>query len=467
MRVSVWLGAVLLFCSGQFLSAQEVASVHADVLRTDAVTTAPMQTVTVETTTVETAPAKAAATESVTVMPSSEPLINPEDVMNGGNLIFQQQDEPVLVAPDSVAYQFYIADLEGRHGAYAPGLSEQLLGLGSVYQEQGLYQEAIKIFKRAVHLSRISNGLHSAEQIPILQRLISALVSSGDYEKADERQYYLYRVQRQLYQSDAPQMSKAMMDRANWERQAYYLSVGDTAFSRLLAMWELYRRVLSNIAETEGSYSLQLLQPLNGLLETQYLIARYNGEAPGGIQFGSGAPESSAEKNRFAMVRLSNYKQGQAVIAAIREVHLFNESEESPLAAESLLALGDWRQYHGKREAAGEAYLQAWDELAVMENSEQLLAQHFGQPQLLPTTADAHLDLAPPANIKGYAEVSYSVNQRGRVKALELVSNEPVEAHPNAEPTRLLRRIKAKKFRPRYENREPVTTENLVKSYAY
>ena len=419
------------------------------------------ETSAVDTPVVETVPAVPS------MIPANDPLLDSADEMTGGSLIFQQQDEPVLVAPDSAAYQFYITDLESRFGAYAPGLSEQLLGLGSVYQEQGLFQEAIKVFKRAVHLSRINNGLHSAEQIPILQNMISALVSSGEYEKADERQYYLYRIQRHLYQANEPLMSKAMMDRADWERQAYYLSVGETAFSRLLAMWELYRRVLSNIAETEGSYSIQLLKPLNGLLQTQYLIARYNGEAPGGIQVGGGSPENTAEQNRFTMVRLSNYKQGQAVIAAIREVHLFNESEDSPLAAESLMDLGDWRQYHGKRDAAAEAYLQAWDEMATLENGEEMVAKYFGTPEMLPTTADAHADLAPPANIRGHAKVSYSVNHRGRVVDLELLANETAEGHPNAEPTRLLRRIKAKKYRPRFENREPVKTENLVKHYAY
>jgi hypothetical protein len=397
-----------------------------------------------------------------------DPLLNPEDAMHGGNLIFQQQDDPVLVAPDAASYQFYITDLESRQGAYAPGLSEQLLGLGGVYQEQGLHQEAIKIFKRAVHLSRINNGLNSAEQIPILQRLISSLVASGDYETADERQYYLYRIQRKLYQSDAPRMSQAMMERADWERQAYYLSVGDTAFDRLLTMWELYRRVLSNIAESEGSYSMQLLQPLNALLETQYLIARYSGEDTSGLQIGGGSTaESSAAQNKFAMVRMSNYKQGQAVIAAIREVHLFNESDQSPLAARSLLDLGDWRQYYNKLESAGEAYVQAWDEMSALDNGEQLLDQYFRQPQMLPTAPGAHPDLAEPADIDGYAEVSYSVDKRGRLVNLELISNEPVAAAPNAEPTSLMRRLKAKKFRPRYENREPVRADNLVKRYAY
>jgi hypothetical protein len=429
-----------------------------------------------ETQAVQASTTKAATIEKTPLVPSmlpvGDPLLRTDGVPGGGNLdggalIFQQQDEPELETPDAASYQFYITDLENRFGAYAPGLSEQLLGLGNAYLDQGLYQRAAKVFKRAVHLSRINNGLHSAEQIPMLQGMISALVSSGEYEEADERQYYPFRIQRQLYKSNDPAMSQAMLDRADWERQAYYLSIGDTAFGRLLNMWELYRRVLSNIAEAEGNYSIQLLKPLNGLLETQYLIARYNGEAPSGIQVGNPSPETTAEENRFSMVRMSNYKQGQAVIAAIREVYLFNESENSSRATEALLELGDWRQYHNKRKEAAEAYQQAWDEFATMENSEAILARHFGAPVMLPNTADAHTDLAPPADIRGYAEVSYTVTERGRVDDLELVSNTVAEGYTEAEPTRLLRRLKVKKFRPHYVNRQPVTTENLVNRYAY
>ncbi len=460
MKSYVWLGALLLGWSGTLLSAE--AGPEPQAGREPLQQAAPAQPDAAQPALSEAAPAVPS------LLPAGDLMDDAGEALEGGGLIFQQQDEPELVAPDATAYQFYITDLENRFGAYAPGISEQLLGLGNAYLQQGLYTEAVKVFKRAVHVSRINNGLNSPEQIPMLQKMISALVSAGEYEKADERQYYLYRIQRQIYNSSDPAMSQAMMDRADWERQAYYLSVGETAFTRLLAMWELYRRVLSNIAAAEGSYSLQLLQPLNGLLETQYLIARYNGEAPGGIQVGGTTnPEISAEENRFTMVRLSNYKQGQAVIAAIREVHLFNEAEDGTKAAEALLELGDWRQYHTKRDDALEAYQQAWDEFAAMEGSEVLLQRHFGAPLLLPTTADAHADLAPPANIRGYAEVSYTVNERGKVVNLDLLSNETAEGFPNAEPTRLLRRIKAKKFRPRFENRDPVATENLVKRYAY
>ena len=110
------------------------------------------------------------------------------------DLIFQQQNEPELVAPNAASYQFYITDLESRHGPYASGLAEQLLGLGVAYQSQGLHSQAVDIFKRGVHISRINSGLYNADQIPLLQRLINSLVAAGDYDTADERQYYLYRV---------------------------------------------------------------------------------------------------------------------------------------------------------------------------------------------------------------------------------------------------------------------------------
>ncbi len=425
----------------------------------------------------EQAPAQSAEPESVPSIyeqaPSpgaqsqSVPSIPPGGDMGVPELIFQQQDEPELVAPETAAYQFYITDLESRQGPYAQGLSEQLLGLGSAYQNQGLHQEAIKTFKRGVHVARINGGLYSPDQIPLLQRLIGSLVAAGDYDKADERQYYLYRVQSTVYGLASQQMSVAMLERAAWERQAYYLALGDVSFTRLLTMWELYSAVLRNIAREEGSQSTSLLKPLMGLLQTQYMISSYSGESQAGFQAGSATDTRFVEENRFSMVRVSNYKQGQAVIRAMREVYDYNEEEQSPLPAETLVRLGDWHQWHRKKDSALAAYQHAWDEMAALENGEQLLISYFGVPSLLPDIPGANRDLAAPAVIRGYAEVSYDINSRGRVKKLELLTLEPVDEADDQEPVQLLRRIKRKQYRPRFEDREPVTTEAITKRYAY
>ncbi len=382
-------------------------------------------------------------------------------------LIFQQQHEPELVAPDAASYQFYITDLESRNGPYASGLAEQLLGLGVAYQSQGLHSQAVDIFKRGVHISRINSGLYNADQIPLLQRLISSLVAAGDYDTADERQYYLYRVQATIYGEESPQMSLAMLERADWERQAYYMALGDTSFLRLLTMWELYGAVVRNIARQQGSHSTQLLKPLAGLLQTQYLISSYGGESKSGFQTGGTGDARFAEENRFSMVRVSNYKQGQAVIRAMRDVYDYNESESSSLPAETLVKLGDWHQWHLKRESATAAYQAAWDELLELENGEQLLASYFDKPSLLPDMPGTNRDIAPPAVIRGYAEISFDINSRGRVKNLDVLSLEPVDAEDDAAPIRLLRRIKTKQYRPRFVDREPVATEAITKRYAY
>jgi hypothetical protein len=391
----------------------------------------------------------------------------PEGALDGGELIFQQQDDPVLVSPDATTYQFYIADLESREGPYAPGLAEQLLGLGVALQEQGLHGEAVKVFKRGVHLSRINTGLYSSDQIPLLQRQISSHIANREYEAADERQYYLYRVQRKLYQPGAPQLSSAMLQRAEWQRQAYFLSIGEVSFTRLLSMWDLYSRALSNIAQNEGSYSNSLLQPLTGLLETQYLISSYTGEASGGFEMNGGDQGGSANEGRFTMVRLSNYKQGQAVINAMHEVYTFNEPESSPLPAETTLLMGDWHLWHRKGESAIGSYQQAWDQLATLPDGERTLQQVFATPILLPNGPDSTGELEPPAEISGYAEVSYSIDERGRVIDLELLSAELLNETSTKEPTRLMRRIKGSIYRPRFENREPVATEVVAKRYAY
>ena len=400
----------------------------------------------------------------------SEAVLESAGDLGSPSLDFQEGEDTILISPDASSYQFYITDLESRMGPYAQGLSEQLLGLGSVYQDQGLHTEAIDLFKRAVHIARINGGLYAPEQIPLLQREIRSLVAVGDFETADERQYYLYRVQARVYGAQSEQMSVAMLERAEWEREAYKLSVGETSFLRLLTMWELYSAVLRNIAREEGKLSLSLLRPLEGLLQTQYLISTWSPATANGMQSGS-VDENYAEEARFSMVRVSNYKQGQAVITAMREVYGYNGGESSPLPAETMVQLGDWHLWHQKRESALAAYQEAWDEFGTLENGERLRQIHFGEPVLLPDIPGANQDLSEPEVVRGYAELSFSITPRGRVSDLEVISTEPLETageeENEASPVQLLRRVKRLQFRPRFEDRSPVLVENVRRRYAY
>ena len=77
------------------------------------------------------------------------------------------------VAAEERSMRNAISEIESSHGAYAAGLPEQMLSLGLSLQKQERHGEALAVFKRGVHLARINNGLYSAEQIPLLQEILS------------------------------------------------------------------------------------------------------------------------------------------------------------------------------------------------------------------------------------------------------------------------------------------------------
>jgi hypothetical protein len=55
------------------------------------------------------------------------------------------------------SYRDAIRAIETSHGAYGADLPEQILSLGHTLQNQGRHREAVELFKRGVHLSRIND----------------------------------------------------------------------------------------------------------------------------------------------------------------------------------------------------------------------------------------------------------------------------------------------------------------------
>ena len=84
-----------------------------------------------------------------------------------------------------------------------------------------------------------------------------------------------------------------------------------------MSMWDLYRLALNDIIDREGEDSPDLLPPLQGMLQAQYLIAAYQPE-----EGYSGADDLGARQqlHRFNAYRAQSYDKGSAVILAIYDV---------------------------------------------------------------------------------------------------------------------------------------------------
>ena len=377
---------------------------------------------------------------------------------------------------DVAYYRQAIEEMESSQGAYAEGLQEQLLSLGMSLQQQGRHDEAIRVLKRGVHLARINNGLYSIDQIPLLQTEIASHMASGQFLEADERQMYLYRVQQRTLDRGEVR-AQALMQQARWQRRAYEMGVGEQGFARLLTMWDLYRLALNDVVDQQGDTSMDLLPPLEGMLESQYLIAGYQGETSSG---GYGGDDLAARQNqgRFNAYRSQSYKRGQAVIQAMYDIEQKNNGGDKVAAAESLVMLGDWMLWHGEREAAFGAYRDAMMELAETDDAQLHRERLFGTPVALPSLAGVRPLPEPIAAENGNLLLEFGVSSRGRVVDLERIEesidSEEVEAaedaveqaeEATAATNRFMRKLRRTRFRPRFEDGEPVATEKLIWAY--
>ncbi|TQV70112.1 hypothetical protein FKG94_21535 [Exilibacterium tricleocarpae] len=107
------------------------------------------------------------------------------------------QQEPQQTPP--AYYHTAIAEIESEFGPYAADLSEPLQGLAATLAQQGDYRGAGRAYRRAIHLTRINEGLYSSRQIPLLQALVTVDQSAGRWDRANDGYGHMTWLYRQAF----------------------------------------------------------------------------------------------------------------------------------------------------------------------------------------------------------------------------------------------------------------------------
>jgi tetratricopeptide (TPR) repeat protein len=366
-----------------------------------------------------------------------------------------------VLAPESRLVEEYreaIRQAELASGAYAPALTEHLVGLGTTLQQLKRHAEAVEVFKRGVQLARINSGLYSAEQLTLLRGEILSHMALGDFEVVDERQRYLYRVERRSLTSPADS-SQALLRQAQWQREAYLLGIGDpeTQAGRLMLSWDLYRMALNETIDTYGDRSLALKIPLTGMMETQYLFAGYRAFSP------TRRSSSNADDNLVPLTT-DSYRRGESVLKAILEVNVVNNmgAEQN---IDDTVALGDWAWWFGKFNRAQIYYSEAMSliEAIPQEDRSARLVNLFSQPTALPLLAGNEPLPQHETREDGTLVIGFDISGTGRVTNLERLREPEVEEEKAIR--RLIRALKKTRFRPPFADGMPVAQEGLVWSF--
>ena len=353
-------------------------------------------------------------------------------------------------------YRRAIEQAEHQLGPYAATLPEQLLGLGTALQQQDRHEEAIDAFKRGVHLARINGGLYSGDQIALLKAAIRSYRALGDYQKVDDRQRYLYRVERRALINNEASIA-ALIRQAEWQRDAFLIGVGEKEEqpARLMIMWDLYRMALTEMMNFYGKEAPELRQPLTGMLQTQYLVAGHRGFD----QY------SAANSNEVRIIGLTGeaYRQGESVLNAMLELNIKNKAPISQHVRDTV-ALGDWSWWFGKEREAEVHYARAMELLEDSLDAEGLHDELFGLPTPLPSF-DGIAGLPEPEwNDSGDLVVSFTISASGRVTDLERLREPDVEQERGV--NRLVRALRDTRFRPRFSDGMPVETPDIVWSFS-
>ena len=261
---------------------------------------------------------------------------------------------PPLAEPSALGvYRSYIESMETSGGAFAPGLTEQLLGLGLNLQALDRHAEAAKVLKRGVHVSRVQSGLYAADQIPLLRAEIRSLIALGMFDEVDEHQRYLARVESEAL-TGTPASIAALIDQGEWAEQAWDLRLGDQEAQpeHLARSWEYYRLAYNQSTQLYGERSLELLKPLEGMLRLQYRFADLQRENA------SNRPSDGTSYRQTSALG-GAYRRGEAVLSTIFGLKFMNGSSAGEQARD-LTRLGDWARWMGRRSDSRSYYDKAW-----------------------------------------------------------------------------------------------------------
>ena len=185
---------------------------------------------------------------------------------------------PFLAMPDdasatSEALRRKLDAKELNGGPMNPDLVPTLRDLGAALLVEKRYDEAVRFYRRGIHLAWVNDGLTAASQIPMLEQMITALVKLGDFSEADKQQAYLFRVKGRQKMRGEPERLQATLRYADWLRGAYLADLDNDRYPRLVGLNDIYEDAMKDIAAREGTDSAELVPYLEGRVALSYLIS--------------------------------------------------------------------------------------------------------------------------------------------------------------------------------------------------
>ena len=348
-------------------------------------------------------------------------------------------------------YRNIIEELQKDKGVYNARIGELLIQLGLSYKNIGRYDDAMKAFKGSLQNTRINQGLYTPNQIPIIELMIESGIAMGDSEALDDNYNLMYWVIRRNYEENDLELIPILNRLSDLYLKAYQLGSGGKRFLHLFKAKKVYRQLISIYVANYGRDDPKLIKVIHefAIMNFQIAVYAHNIFDSAGGYFGP-----------------QYYGFGEQAMLRIHEIYDKNPDLPVEAHARSIVELGDWYLLFRKQMAAIDTYSNAYALLNKYGTNQEIINQIFGRPIKLPAST------LPPQSqdkVKGdsdtlpYALASFDVSKYGSPKNIQILELKPEDDMMLLHQTK--KTIRAIRYRPRFENGQPVSTSNINMRY--
>jgi tetratricopeptide (TPR) repeat protein len=379
---------------------------------------------------------------------------------------------PVQTAPaeaqNEQEYLRQMEALEKNGGPYNDSLAEPLMALANIHRQKGDWEAALSLYRQALQVVRINDGLYSQRQVPLLRAQLDTYRMAGEMQALDRRYQYFFR----LYGRGEPPYTelrvRASLEFMRWQREWIRLELDSREKNRrrLLDLYRLNEQLIEGISAQAGIDDSWYQSMVMSQLRNLYLIrdqvepqVEYVGAAPTGSIPGN----NWNEKDTYTL-RLEGLQRGALSNGARLLNTLIARDSSAPLGRKARwhVELGDWYQWNDNSRRAKQYYREAWQLLQQAGQGKQL-REWLGRPVELPDNGafwQPRTDGDGPKRVVVTAR--FDVSESGRARNLQTT---PAREEEQSAASRLRRELSKTRFRPRFISGQAEETLGVARDY--
>jgi len=395
--------------------------------------------------------------------------------------------DPPALEGDIGRYESAITALELSGGPYDPRMDQELLALGTLYQQSGQFTRALGTLEQAIHINRVNNGLFNLGQIPMIEKSIENHLARGDLIAADAQHEYLFYLQRKSLGEQSVDLLPALTRFAEWNVFAFNArpqllalpaqqeeeveTTEEPAITtlanlqtfrtrRLINAQNIYQAIIQILVNNFGPQDPRLVEFEKQLALTNYFFATtFDAMADLGPATAMGNNSMMPYETSELAGNSLGYRQGKEALE--RRIRYLEQRANAPALelARARTDLGDWLLRFRKRSGALEEYARAYQELqaasvpqaqidALLKPALPLLVPSFLVHPYTRAALDIPADLA--LEYRGYIDVEFSINRFGSSGGMRVLGKS-ASADDFVESL-LLRYLRRNTYRPRHDD---------------